>query len=43
MQGPSSVLSIIIIIAGISLIGVVVYQILHYFGQKQKRIELSSA
>jgi len=34
MQGPSSVLSIIIIIAGISLIGVVVYQILHYFSQK---------
>ena len=36
MQGPSSVLSIIIIIAGISLIGVVVYQILPLLRPKAK-------
>jgi len=36
MQEPSSVLSIIVIIAGIALIGVVVYQILPLLWPKAK-------
>jgi|GEM_PF-3132156 len=36
MQGPSSVLSIIVIIAGIALVGVVMYQILPLLRPKAK-------
>jgi len=36
VQGPSSVLSIIVVIAGIALVGVVVYQIISLIWPKAK-------